>query len=503
MNLILGDCLEKLKELPDNSVDSVITDPPYHLTSIVKRFGKEGSAPAQFGKDGAYARASAGFMGKTWDGGDIAFNPILWAEVFRVLKPGGHLLSFSATRTYHRMGVAIEDAGFEIRDQIMWVYGSGFPKSHDISKAMDKTAGRIGKSVIDLKNQLIDLVDRSGKSRKQIDAECGFRACNYLTLPADGKKFDPWVGILPTGEKWLRMKEVLGVGDDLDDAFAAAEREVVGMRRVVPGVAFSLDGPSEIPITLPATAEAKEWEGWGTALKPAHEPICVARKPLSEKTVAENVLKWGTGAVNIDGCRIETNPELDDSRLGGKGTWNTGKMAKNVYEGGYSGETVGSSSLGRWPANFIHDGSDEVVSLFPNTTSGKLIRENIKAKNKIYGDRPKNLTGEYETNSGSAARFFYTAKTSKSERNTGGVVNSHPTVKPKALMAYLCRLVTPPGGTVLDPFMGSGSTGLAALEEGFEFIGIEREKEYFEIAEKRIGSVLNKITKLQDEALPL
>ena len=313
--LVNGDCLEEIQKLVDKGVqvDSIVTDPPYHLTSIVERFGKEGSAPAK-DKDGAFQRQSKGFMGKEWDGGDIAFRKETWELFMKVLKPGGHLLAFSGSRTYHRMAVAIEDAGFDIRDQIMWLYGSGFPKS-------------------------------------------------------------------------------LNLGD-----------------------------------------------GWGTALKPAHEPIVLARKKI-EGTNKQNREKYGTAGLNIDACRVGLS-EGDDPRLGGKGTWKTDKMAKNVY-GDYEGKKAGSSELGRFPSNVMHDGIEE-----------------------------------------DWARYFYCPKTSKAEK---GNDNTHPTVKPIKLMKYLCRLITPKGGTVLDPFMGSGSTGIAAKDEAFEFIGIEREKEYFEIAERRIN----------------
>lgn len=324
--IINGDCLEEMQKLIDDGVqvDSIVTDPPYHLTSIVERFGKEGSAPAQEGTDGAFARASKGFMGKEWDGGDIAFRKETWKLAHKLLKPGGHLLAFSASRNYHRMAVAIEDAGFEIRDQLMWLYGSGFPKSHNLG------------------------------------------------------------------------------------------------------------------------------DGWGTALKPAHEPIVMARKFI-EGTNKNNREKYGTSGINIDGCRIEG---------------------------------------GRFPANVMHDGSEEVLSGFPNTGQGNgnpysyAGREyNNKDTSMFNGDKPQAPSNYNDM--GSAARFFYCPKVSKSER---GEDNTHPTVKPQELMKYLCRLVTPKNGTVLDPFMGSGSTGMAAKDEGFEFIGIEREKEYFEIAEKRISN---------------
>ena len=415
MKLINDDCIKAMKEMPDNSVDSIVTDPPYEL----------------------------GFMGKSWDSSGIAFNVEVWQEAMRVLKPGGHLLAFSGSRTYHRMAVAIEDAGFEIRDQIMWVYGSGFPKSHNISKGIDKAAG--------------------------------------------------------------------------------AEREVVGTR---PQRANS--GNSLVPmnasageleaITIPSTPEAQQWNGWGTALKPAHEPIVLARKPLIG-TVANNVLTFGTGGLNIDGCRVgsrEDDPQHRPSSASGIGNGGVAYGTRDGQEATYS--------QGRWPANFIHDGSDEVVALFLITSSGELkpwingsvASETVASFSQGLDGKLRDFTAPKST--GSAARFFYCAKASKRDRNEGlegfevkkqdttrkegnvggdnprnrGVherANHHPTVKPTDLMRYLCRLITPPNGTVLDPFMGSGSTGKAAKLEGFDFIGIEMSAEYLEIARARIAFI--------------
>ena len=310
--LLNEDCLVAMQKLIDDGVqvDSIVTDPPYHLQSIVDRFGKEGSAPAKHGTDGAFARASKGFMGQEWDGGDIAFRQETWELALKLLKPGGHLLAFSASRNYHRMAVAIEDAGFEIRDQLMWLYGSGFPKSHNLG------------------------------------------------------------------------------------------------------------------------------DGWGTALKPAHEPIVMAKKSI-EGTNKNNREKYGTGGINIDGCRVELDGEKPPSGSAKRVYKNNQYTEEKIY-----GDNKTTPETGRYPANVMHDGLQE-----------------------------------------DWARYFYCPKVSKSERGEG---NTHPTVKPQELMKYLCRLVTPKGGTVLDPFMGSGSTGMAAKDEGFEFIGIEREKEYFEVAEKRI-----------------
>ncbi len=407
-----GDCLDVMRGLAADSIESCVTDPPYHLQSIVKRFGAENAAPA---KGGVYARSSAGFMGKTWDGGDIAFRVELWAEVLRVLKPGAHLVAFSGSRTYHRMACAIEDAGFEIRDQIMWLYGSGFPKSHDVGKGFDKAAG----------------------------AE----------------------------------REVVGVRAD----FAArANKQRVGVSWADNSVADgSFSSPQNIgQITAPATDAARQWDGWGTALKPAHEPIVLARKPLVG-TVAGNIAAHGTGAINVEACRVVGgDAPAGRTRNGGGSTW----------DGSGFKDAGASMPAGRWPANVCHDGSDEVMEAFAafgERTAGRFPKNTggIGTSTGIYGKATGRDQCERELDAGTAARFFYEAKASKAERGAG---NTHPTVKPLALMRWLCRLITPPGGTVLDPFLGSGSTAIAADQEGFHCIGIEREAEYMAIARARL-----------------
>jgi DNA modification methylase len=420
VTLLAGDCLEILAALPESSVDSVVTDPPYHLTSIVKRFGKDGSAPAQFGTDGAYARASSGFMGKQWDGGDIAFRVELWAQVLRVLRPGGHLVAFSGTRTYHRMACAIEDAGFEIRDQIGWAYGSGFPKSHDVSKGIDKAAG--------------------------------------------------------------------------------VEREVVGSKLGLPGYSNAATEPNNVygdgfgnaagskvsDITAPATDAAKQWQGWGTALKPAWEPICLARKPLIG-TVAANVLEHGVGALNIDGCRVETDEvKPKDAIRAAYSDFGT------FEERGGSARSSGSGAnhnLGRWPANLIHDGSEDVIAAFPMSGPPCGSAKKGDSQGWIAGS-PAAQAGSnaaYVGDTGSAARFFYTAKADAEDR----LGSKHPTVKPLDLMQWLVRLVTPKGGMVLDPFAGTGTTGEAAWREGCRAILIEREAEYQADIARRMELAVN------------
>jgi len=452
VTLYAGDCLAVLDRLEPNSVDAVCSDPPYHLASIVKRFGGENAAPAKDysgEKPGAtpYARASRGFMGKEWDGGDVAFRAETWAKTLRVLKPGGHLVAFSAPKCVHRMVCAIEDAGFEIRDSILnllsheimasaffdslsiiqqdallallaqheplgdlfWSFGTGFPKSLDVSKMLDKDAGHWR--------------GRAGAAR----------------IAEQRAK----------GTEYQRAKK----GD-------------------------------------PITAAAAAWEGWGTALKPAFEPICLARKPLSEKSVAANVLRWGTGAINIDATRIVGGGDVKPR--------GSSKLDTNMQEGwarpwmenrdevasSYDEAIAKANDLGRWPANVCHDGSDEVVGMFLQS-GGQLAtvgpQYGQKQSINCYGDFGPRPRGD----SGSAARFFYSAKADANDR----LFSKHPTVKPVDLMRWLVRMVTPPRGTVLDPFAGTGTTGHAALLEGFNAVLIEREPEYLSDIERRITLV--------------
>lgn len=484
-----GDCIDVMRGLPDASVDSVVTDPPYHLTSIVKRFGGENAAPAKSnGATGVYARSSAGFMNQTWDGGDIAFRVELWAEVCRVLKPGGHLVAFSGTRTYHRMACAIEDAGFEVRDQLSWIYGSGFPKSHNVGKQFDKARRR-------------DYV--------QAALELG------VSLP--GRSVTDWTEEdHAPGEKWWReFKAALPA-----ETWAAIERKVIGTA-VTGRSGWFVAGEGDV--TAPATELAKQWDGWGTALKPAHEPICLARRPLIG-TVAVNVAAHGTGAINISGCLVETSENLNGGAYAEQGNRS---VSSSLHAGGgmnQPGKTTGrdyEQPAGRWPANVCHDGSDEVLEAFARfgeKTSGNLRAEVQRGKfgqNGVYGTADGSGTGrDYVADTGTAARFFFCGKATREERDIGcesliekprfqggqaggtsiptwsGKMpvsrNTHPTVKPLALMQWLCRLVTPPGGTILDPFLGSGSTAIAADREGFNCIGIESSAEYLEIARRRI-----------------
>jgi DNA modification methylase len=410
VTLLCGDSSELIKGLPENSIDAVVCDPPYALVSIVKRFGGANAAPAKGNE--AYQRASAGFMGKTWDTGEVAFSEAFWADVLRVLKPGGHLVAFSGTRTYHQLASAIELAGFEIRDMLSWNFGSGFPKSHDVSKGIDK---------------------KLGAEREKVKV----RHSSQSLMTKDGQNERPWQE------------------------------------------AAKVNGFHELAGPEPVTNEAKAWAGWGTALKPAHEPICLARKPLTG-TVAANVLEHGVGALNIDGCRVVPDePRPARVKIGG--------ASNGIYGDGLNNSrAVDDTMLGRWPANLIHDGSEEVVGAFPDSACPAPHIRASDTKNGIYGSgmgegRDGQMKGNFG-DSGSAARFFYTAKADADDR----LGSKHPTVKPVDLMQWLCRLVCPKGGTVLDPFAGTGTTGEAAWREGMRAILMEREPEYQEDISRRM-----------------
>jgi transcriptional regulator with XRE-family HTH domain len=392
-----------------------------------------------------------------------------------VLKPGGHLLAFAGTRTQHRMAVRIEDAGFEIRDMIAWVYGSGFPKSLDVSKAIDKRGGNAH-----LTAEIGAALKAARKLRGITAAEADRSYCGGATLWS-------WYEGRPAGQQMPTADVMARVAADWPelrryaDLIAEAERDLVGQQSatrlaVAPGQGNDRSS-TRLDITAPSTPEAQQWAGWGTALKPALEPITVARKPLTG-TVAANVLEHGTGALNIDSCRVEgAPPSVPQPSFNSP----TGRIYGMKAGEGRNGEM--SQATGRWPANLIHDGSDEVLALFPQASGSKPWVRRAPSQSVAHGGGLGVGPQVGHDDTGSAARFFYCAKASKADRSEG---NTHPTVKPTDLMRYLCRLVTPPGGIVLDPFMGSGSTGKAAVLEGFRFIGIERDPAYLDIARSRI-----------------
>ena len=434
MRLHNGNCLEVLKMMIEDEVfvDSIVTDPPYEL----------------------------GFMGRSWDSTGIAFQKETWELCFKVLKPGGHLLAFSGSRTYHRMAVAIEDAGFEIRDQVMWLYGSGFPKSMNVGKIIDKKLRGVGIGKSDPKSPL------HGTKRQKIDGS--------------------------------------NAKHDMSPLYKTQNVEYEYEHDI-----------------------SKQWDGWGTALKPAHEPLVLARKPLSEKSIADNVLKWGTGGINIDECRVEgndakypdTNPDFRDQGRQSKENMGIDKLSfgqtenvkrkkvvrksrdeNGVWTNNNSGmkaegsEYADADPRGRFPANVMHDGSDSIKKLFEDKSRYFYCAKTPKAeRNQGLDNFPIKQTqgggggiGNYKDDVNSASGKFGSEKAPSK--------NTHPTVKPIKLMKYLCRLITPKGGTVLDPFMGSGSTGMAAKEENFKFVGIEKEEQYFNIASARIESVDTKST---------
>ena len=414
-----GDCIETMNAMPPESVDAIVTDPPYGL----------------------------GFMGKKWDG----LPPSLeWAEAcHRILKPGGHIAAFGGTRTWHRLAVAIEDAGFEMRDSLAWLYGSGFPKSMNVGKAIDKAAGA-EREVVGVNETLRKYMPNGTTGSFQLG---GCQSVEELELLAEIG------GETPGGED---ARKVLARRNDHEARFA---------------------------LTAPATPEAAQWDGWGTALKPAFEPIVLARKPLAEKTVARNVLAYGTGAINVDGCRIAG--KVPTTTRGGHAEKHrvpdSHPDAKNLGRLRPQGRVEGNPA-GRWPANVL---LDQHAAAWVDEQSGVLKSGGYppaggqRSHVATYGKPNSRGEARFGSSEGGASRFFYTAKAPKRERpNVDGV--QHPTVKPLAIMRWLIRLVTPPGGTVLDPFAGSGTTIEAALMEGFNPVGIEMEADYLPLIQHRI-----------------
>jgi len=566
--IINGNNIELLKEFPDNHFDSIVTDPPYGL-------GKEPNAE-ELMKDwiekGYHEISGSGFMGKEWDA--FVPQPIFWKEIFRVLKPGGHVLAFYGSRTYDWGVMAMRFANFEVRDTITWHFGSGFPKSHNISKAIDKMGGESLDWFIDY---ILEVAEERGISKKE------------LTMLFPSKNGNP------TGWLWnkqnnqsITLQQYNKIKNYLQlpfDNIEEVEREVIGKGKagLTKGDIANFSGETEFNITAPSTDQAKLWEGWGSALKPASEYICLARKPLEKGlSIAENVLKWGVGAINIDGCRVGHNEEQKfKNREQRKEGWNMDNCGFDSTKN----TTASANPSGRFPANLIltHHPECECVGL-KNVGKGERkqhedgevssANEGYTRPNKSsfthkdssvianYGEetienchddcpikildqqslamgmhsagvkRNKDVTSEYDNSSfhapttrqmnrfgdkGGASRFFYIAKASKSERNKGlegfeegqtkgggGTYNEeasakygsikakaqnfHPTVKPIKLMQYLVRLVTPPNGIVLDPFCGSGTTGLACKLEGFDFVGLEQDAEYCKIAQARIDN---------------
>lgn len=503
-----GDCLAVMAQMEGCSVDAIVTDPP----------------------------AGISFMGKEWDhhkgGRDawVAWLTEVMRECLRVLKPGGHALVWALPRTSHWTGWAIESAGFEVRDRVSHLFGTGFPKSLDVSKAIDRMRDD------NAQRQAVGLWLRQQREDKGLTQKTVAAFWPSATGGLTGCVANWELGFnCPTWDQWLTLKEVIGFDGEMDSEVWRlngrkgkpgdnwADREVIGKDRnwgnagTVP-----LTGYREFDLTTPATDAAKQWSGWGTALKPACEDWWLCRKPL-DGTVARNVLAHGTGALNIDGCRVDTNGEvIEPVYAGRKGPDNGGKY-------GNSGDYLSNvSPLGRWPANVTHDGSDEVVRLFPETDGSRASMRGTMGESPFSGidgsgrNPDSNSLRGHSDNGGSAARFFYCSKPDKQDREAGlqdlplrsagdvtdradgsdglnspragagrtsGARNVHPTVKSMELMRWLCRLITPPCGVILDCFVGSGSTGKAAMLEGFRFIGVELSTEYCELAQRRIEAV--------------
>lgn len=497
IRLIHGDCRAAMRAMPEASVDAIVCDPPYHLTT-----GKKGgSGPASVNLDSPYGRArvGTGFMGMVWDGGDTFHDPATWREALRVLKPGGHLLAFGGSRTFHRLAVAIEDAGFELRDTVLnmhegetvqvpvrdcpwllaWTFGQGFPKSKNVAMAIDDKA-------------FADWLEANPEHKARLRAARSDRAQREAV------------------EAELRQLARL--------VRVEVDRKGVGKGNGR-GPSFGHDGDTDgVPVHEPITDEAKAWAGWGTALKPAFEPIVMARKPL-DGNVAENVLAHGTGAINIDAGRVPVNDAAYARNHSGDRGHGGSRTLKETGATDISAGGGRASALGRWPANVIHDGSDAVVGMFPSEAGASAPVRGTEASaasvGRVTGERDR-VPGAFHADSGSAARFFWCPKTSRRDRNEGlegqekrplnwssgtqspgtfqsegaerAVENNHPTVKPTELMRYLLRLVVPPGGTVLDITCGSGSTLKAAAIEGFDAIGCDTDAHWINVSAMRAAA---------------
>lgn len=495
VTLYHGDCLDVLRELPDSSVDSIVTDPPYGLSN---------TKPAQVADvlkawvtgDTKVVPAGKGFMGKDWDG--FVPPPAVWEECLRVLKPGGHMAVFAGARTQDLMGLSIRLAGFEIRDTLGWVYGSGFPKSHDIGKAIDKRGGNAHLAI-----EIGKAIREARESRGLTKGWCDERFCGGTTNWSwfEGRP----AGIHPPtvevfGQIVAEWPELRAYAEKV----AEVEREVVGVRTTgigtgKGGTAFIGDSDNK-DITAPASDAAKQWDGWGTALKPAIEPIILARKPLVG-TVAANVLAHGVGGLNIDACRVGTsgggthcgNRNADGKCLG------HGDARKSQENPTFHADEP-SEPAGRFPANVLLDehaaAEMDKQSGVSTSQGGNGTRGALRSDGAIYGaGDTERVAVKAFGDTGGASRFFpvfkYQAKAPKRERpvieREDGTKIQHPTVKPVALMEWLVTLITPPNGTVLDPFAGSGSTLEAARNKGFNSIGIERETDYIRLIEARLG----------------
>lgn len=488
LQIINGDSLEVLATLPDCSIDAVVTDPPYGLSNTDPAHVAE-TIGRWLAGERDYLPSGKGFMGKEWDG--FVPPPALWDECLRVLKPGGHVLAFAGSRTMDLMSLGLRLAGFDIRDSVAWLYGSGFPKSMDLSKAIDKAGGN-PVAFRRFAQAYSAAVDASGLSHTDVDRHLGIKSSSCYWAREDHR------GGMPPRHHWESVRELLSLDEGLAVLYDEAEREVVGTKKSGIAAAFGdgqwASGPADtVDITAPATDAAKQWEGWGTALKPAFEPVIMARKPF-KGTVAANVLEHGTGALNIDGCRIESGADYHELKVTQGGDhFSIGSEAKT------RGTTFTPSS-GRFPANVILD-EDQAAALDEQSgiAPAKAARSGRRGGSPVHGQAgmgsPEGVGFWPADAGGGASRFFYCAKAPKSERPVVDGV-AHPTVKPLSLMRYLIRMVTPPGGVVLEPFAGSGTTVEAALMDGFGIIAIERDETYLPLIQARIDRYL--ATQMED-----
>ena len=499
--IIHGDSLHVLKTLDDNSVDSVVTDPPYGLSKepdinevLTKWLAGE-----------EYDHGHGGFMGKSWD--SFVPHPDIWAEVYRVLKPGGHALVFAGTRTQDLMTISLRLAGFEVRDVIEWLYFSGFPKSHDVSKAFDRRRNEDLPHIYAVTKFIAEGRNKAGKTNRDIDNHFGLNGmADHWTTQASQPQ-------VPKLNRWVELKAFLNLSDELDDEVwrlngrkgkpgdAWDEREKVGESdngiaggtKEHAGISGAYGFNGSFDISAPATDLARKWDGWGTALKPAHEPIIVVRKPLIDAdtgrklTVADCVEKYGTGAINIDASRIAEEGYAEKALRKYSGTISQDSVGRGfMTSNGGKIECQNPKALekGRFPANCITLDSDQFYSKYFNISPEELSK---KASKK---DRNSDWEGEEIALEEKEAGVMHGSKTAvlNDSGKTPYNRNNHPTVKPTDLMAWLVRLVTPAGGTVLDPFAGSGSTLVAAKREGFGFIGVELTEEYIPIIEARVGA---------------
>jgi DNA modification methylase len=503
--IIQGDALDVLKVFPDNTIDTVLTDPPYGLSNHFEKVIRKVFSEWLNGND-SYIPECRGFMGKSWDA--FVPPPALWREVYRVMKPGGTILCFAGSRTQDLMAMSLRLAGFEIKDTILWLYGQGFPKSLDISKAIDKLNYKWKENLTKFGNYVKEQRIKGGLSKKDVEKNLG---TNTAISWWEGRNYcGKFIVQLPDKKNYQKLKELL----DLDDRFdyliewEEAKREVIGTHYSGIGKAFNNgewgSGKDEVEDTIPATPEAKQWEGYGTSLKPSYEPIILAIKP-NEGSYAENALKYEVAGLNIDEGRISYNGEKPN--VGGRG--------KHTRGDGYGykplGENIQANKKGRFPANTLLECTcDEVIDGKHTNTectcymldeqsgilkSGKLLSGHKQGKGmfgKIGGDK---IINNYGGNTGGASRFFFCAKASRSERNMGKIANLHPTVKPLSLIEYLVKLTSMPNPDqiYLDPFLGSGTTAMACKKLGKKWIGIELLKEYVEIAEKRINAIPDRL----------